>query len=218
MIRMVRRALRQWKREFLAVWGRFTAFHRIVIGILLAMGLVYMARSRLLDPLDRELAGERRNLADKGVPAQVPTPGEDVEIQEERLRAENLKRSLENRSAELAAAEAATRLRLGAGKADASATLLALSGRHGLRVLKNASAEAPVGGTVPAAASVYELAGRFSAIFGFLEDVRREPLAWALRDVSVDLWHGQAAPETAPAPLLLLRFTLVLHLYGGGGS
>jgi len=72
MMRTLRRALRQWKREFLAFWGRFTAFHRIVIGILLAMGIVFLARTRVIDPLERDLATEHKTLADKGVPARVP--------------------------------------------------------------------------------------------------------------------------------------------------
>jgi hypothetical protein len=218
MMRAVRRAVRQWKREFLAFWGRFTAFHRIVIGILLAMGVVFGARSRMLDPLDRELAAERELLADKGVPARVPAPEEDEEIQEETLRAENLRRSLENRSAELAAIEASSPYRLDAGKADANAALLALAGRHGLHVLKNASAPAAEGGPVPTASSAYELAGRFASIYGFLDDVRREPLLWKLRDVSIALANESDAFGGSGAPPLVLRFTLVLPLYRGGGA
>ncbi len=218
MIRIMRRAWRQWEREFLTFWGRFTAFHRIVIGILLAMGIVSAARSRLLDPLDRELAAARKDLADKGVPARVPTTEEDVVIQEESLRAENLRRSIENRTAELAAAEATSAYRLAAGKADANAALLALAGRHGLRVLKNRPADLAQAGAVPGTASTCELAGAFAAIYGFLQDVRREPLLWELRDVSLALLNEQEAFGGAAAPPLVLRFTLILHLYRGDGS
>jgi hypothetical protein len=220
MMRTLRRALRQWKREFLAFWGRFTAFHRIVIGILLAMGIVFLARTRVIDPLERDLATEHKTLADKGVPARVPAPEEDEDIQEETLRAENLQRSLKKRTAELKAAEASSPYRLDAGKADASAALLALAGRHGLHVRKNAAAPAAAGDPVPTAtaASAYELAGRFASIYGFLNDVRREPLLWELRDVSIALANESDAFGGSAAPPLLLRFTLVLHLYRGGGA
>ena len=216
MIRALRRALRQWKREFLTFWGRFTAFHRIVIGILLAMGVVFAARTRVLDPLDKELAAARKKLSDKNVPARVPSPLEDDEIQQEMLRAENLERSLENQLGELAAIELATDLRLDVSKADAHAVLLAMAGRHGLRVLKNAADEPPTDGAVPTVASAYELAGRFTSIYGFLADVQREPILWELRDVSLGLLHEDDMFSASAAPLLVLRFTLVLHLYPGG--
>ncbi len=216
MIRALRRALRQWKREFLTFWGRFTAFHRIVIGILLAMGVVFAARTRVLDPLDKELAAARKKLSDKNVPARVPSPMEDDEIQQEMLRAENLERSLENQLGELAAIESATDLRLNVSKADAHAALLAMAGRHGLRVLKNAADEPPTDGAVPTVASAYELAGRFTSIYGFLADVQREPVLWELRDVSLGLLHEDDMFSASAAPLLVLRFTLVLHLYPGG--
>jgi hypothetical protein len=218
MMRALRRALRQWKREFLTFWGRFTAFHRIVIGILLAMGIVFVARTRVLDPLDKKLADERKALADKGVPAHVPSPEDDEEIQEETLRAENLRRSLENRAAELKTVEASSPYRLDAGKADANAALLALAGRHGLHVLKNAPMPAAAGGPVATAASAYELAGRFAAIYGFLDDVRREPILWELRDVSIAPANESDAFGGPATPPLVLRFTLVLHLYRGGGT
>lgn len=218
MMRMIRRALRQWSREFLTFWGRFTAFHRIVIGIVLAMGIVFGARSHLLDPLDRELAAKRKVLTDKGVTARVPPPEQDEDVQKETLRAENLRRSLENRATELASAEAASAYRLDARKADANAALLALTSRHGLHVLKNTSAPAPEEGPVPVAASAYELAGTFAAIYGFLEDMRREPLLWTLHDVSLVLSNENDVFGISAAPPLVLRFTLILHLYHGGGS
>jgi hypothetical protein len=218
MIRATRRALRQWKREFLSFWGRFTAFHRIVIGILLAMGVVFLARTRVLDPLDHELAAERETLVEKGVPVRVPSPADDEDIQEETLRTENLRRSLENRTAELAAIEASSVYRLDAGKADANASLLAIASRHGVHVLKQTPTEAPTGGPLSMTASVYELAGRFPAIYGFLDDVRREPLLWELTDVSIALLKEGSSSTIVSVPPLVLRFTLILHLYRGGGS
>ncbi|AKJ64836.1 hypothetical protein [Kiritimatiella glycovorans] len=218
MMRALRRALRQWKREFLTFWQRFTAFHRIIIGIVLAMGVVIAARTKVLDPLDRELAAERKTLADKGVPVTVPAPADDPEIQEEELRAENLQRSLQDRAAELAEVEKTSAYRLDAGKADANAALLALAGRHGLHVLKNTAVESPGDAPVPTVASAYELAGRFGAIYGFLDEARREPLLWELRDVSIGLLRESDGFGGATAPPLVLRFTLVLHLYGGGGA
>lgn len=216
MMRPLRRAMRQWGREFLTFWGRFTAFHRIVIGIILAMGIVFGARSHLLDPRDRELAAKRKVLADKGIPAYVPSPELDEDVQKETLRAENLRRSLENRVAVLTEAEAVSDYRLTAGKADANAALLALASRHGLHVLKNTEAPEPVAASVPVTASAYELAGTYPAIYSFLDDVQREPLLWRFRDLSLMLSNGSEGTRAA-APVLVLRFTLVMHVYRGGG-
>ena len=218
MRRLLRRTLRQWKRELLSFWGRFNAFHRIVIGILLAMGIVFAARTRMLDQLEHDLAAERKTLSDDNVPAHVPLPEHDETIQEETLRMENLCRSLENRAAELTHAEKTSCFRIEAGKADANAALLAIAGRHGLHVLKNASTNVPHAGTTPSAASAYELAGRFPSIYKFLEDVQREPLLWELCDVSVALLNESDAFNCSPAPPLVLRFIMVLHLYRGGDA
>ncbi len=252
MMRMLRRALRQWKSEFLAFWGRFTAFHRIVIGIIMAMSVAYAARSHMLDPVDRELVAARKALVDKKIPARVPLPEQDEVIQEETLREENLRRSLENRSAELAGIESGSMYRLNAGKAEANAALLAIISRHGLRALRNAPTltpvanpvpassktapipppagnqnpaaskntptPAPVGNPIPVASEAYEMAGHFAAIYGFLADMEREPLLWELRGVSITLLNGGDTPGGGTAPPLVLRFTLILHLYRGGGA
>lgn len=217
MMRVIRRALRQWKREFSVFWGRFTAFHRIVIGMLLAMAIVFGARSRLLDPLEQTLAAERKALADKSVPARVPLPEQDEVIAEETLRAENLQRSIENLTGELAHLEAASHFRLDASKADANAALLALASQRGLHVLKNTTVEPSPDGGVATVASRYELAGRFGGIYGFLDDMQRQPLLWQLRDVSIALLNEQDA-LSGGTPTLVLRFTLILHLYRGGGA
>ncbi|NCC52171.1 MAG: hypothetical protein EOM20_13270 [Spartobacteria bacterium] len=218
MMRMIRRSARQWKKEFLSFWGRFSAFHRIVIGILLAMGIVYLARSRALDPLAEELEATRKELADKGRATPPPAPEQDEVIQEELLRVENLRRSLENRGVELAGLEAGSAYRLDAGKADANAALLAMAGRRGLHVLKNAPVDLPEPGAVPAVAMAYELAGRFASIYGFLEDVRREPLLWELQGISISLLNETASYGGAVAPALVLHFTLVIYLYHGGDA
>jgi hypothetical protein len=248
MMRLLRRAFRQWGREFLQFWGRFTAFHRIVIGIMLALVIVFTARSRLLDPLGRKVAAEHKTLADKSVSARVPLPEQDATIAEETLRSENLRRSIANLGGELARAEAVSAFRLNASKADANAALLSLSGKRGLHVLKNLplevvyspSAKTPVTNTasaskggantnrlfrvemspdssIPVVASAYEMSGYFAAIYSFLEDAQREPLLWELRDVSITLLN-EGETVSGAVPPLLLRFTLVLHLYRGGGS
>lgn len=215
MMRIVRRALRQWKREFLAFWGRFTAFHRIVMGIMLAMGIVFVARTRVLDPLESELEGLRKELSEKSIPSRIPEPEQDETVQEERLREESLVRSLENHEAALAETEAASLLRLDASWADANALLLDLASQHKLR-LKKTPAESPGDGPVPTAASACELEGSYAAIYAFLDRMQREPLLWELRDVSIELLKSTDAFGGSVSPLLALRFTLVQHLYGGG--
>lgn len=215
MMRIVRRALRQWKREFLAFWGRFTAFHRIVMGIVLAMSIVFVVRTRVLDPLESELVGLQKELSDHSIPSRIPEPDQDETVQEERLREESLSRSLKTHEAALAETVAASLLRLDASWADANALLLDLASQHKLR-LKKTPAESPDDGPVPTAASACELEGNYAAIYAFLVRVQQEPLLWELRDVSIELLKSTDEHGGPVSPLLALRFTLVQHLYGGG--
>jgi hypothetical protein len=218
MIRALRRALREWKQEFLTVWLRLTAFHRIVLGIVLGMLLVYGARSSVLDPLQQELDDIRNNLEAKGVPAHVPRPEDDDDVQQETLRAENLQRSIDERLAELVTAEAGTRFDLSATHSDAEATLLALANRHGLRVQENRAMEADKTGTVPASLSAYVLHGSFHALFAFLEAFPDEPLLWELRDIEIETGAAATATAGLQTPMLSFRFRLRLARYRGGDA
>ena len=73
MIRAVRRTLRSWRRDFLAFYMRFNTFYRIVIGIVLAMGIVAGSRHFLLDPKQREIRSVESRLTKETVPETVPS-------------------------------------------------------------------------------------------------------------------------------------------------
>lgn len=218
MKRMLRRAGRQWKSEFMSVWLRLTAFHRIVLGIVFAISLVYAARARVLDRLGAEVDSLHEQLRDKGVPVRVPAVENDDDLQQEQWRAESLRESLEAWIRDLAAREAESGLELDVSKADAHAALLALANRHGVRVhskspLHNAPDDA---GRVTR--SAYTLRGRFPALFAFLAGLRDVPMLWELQEVDIELPPGaedsSAGGQIGGAPELTLRFHLILHRYG----
>lgn len=209
MIRMMRRTLRGWKREFLLYWAKLTAFYRIVLGILLAMGLVAYGRSRFLDPRERELGDLQKTLERRSIPVQVHTPDTDPDLAEDRIRLENLQSSVENRRNELRAVEEATRFRLDARPADAAARLLALVNRNGLRVHANRPLEPPEGLPLPAVLTAYEIRGSYEGILAFLKDVAAEPLLWEIRDLLL------LAPAESTVTSLQLSFTLHFTPYPG---
>ena len=95
MMRYIRRTFRQWRDEFLAFWGRFSTFYRMVFGIILAMIMVVAARRNLLDARRKAVTSLEKELSKQSVPVFVPSPSSDNEVQEAELLAESLQASLE---------------------------------------------------------------------------------------------------------------------------
>ncbi len=218
MKRELQRAVQGWKKEFVMFWGRFNAFQRIVIGILLAMVLVYAARVKLLDPMRREVEKVHKTLEDEGVPAVIPTPERDDEIQQDLLRIENFEENIKEEAAEKGRAEAQTSYRLNAGPADAQAALIALATKSGLRVHENRSVEVETQTRVPHAAFACELRGAlFTSIFRFLNAFSSEPYLWELDQISLELLDQKSTASVSGVyqpPVLSLRFLLRFYIYG----
>jgi hypothetical protein len=209
MIRMIRRTLRGWKREFLQYWTKLSAFYRIVLGIILAMVFVAGGRSRFLDPRMRELDDVFETLQRRNVPEHVPTPETDPELEGDRIRLENLRESVEIRREELRAVEAVSPFRLDTRPADASTRLLALLNRNGLRVISNHAVTPPATLTLPAALTAFEIRGSYEGILTFLHEFANEPLLWELRDFLLQ------APAESGSGSLHLSFTLHFTPYPG---
>jgi len=217
MKREIQRALQGWKNEFVTFWKRFNAFQRIVISIVLAMVLVYAARVNLLDPLRQEVEKVRKTLSDKDVPALVPPPEKDDEIQQDLLRVENFEKSIEREGAERIKAEAKTSYRLNAGPADAQAALISLATRSGLRVHENRPVEVEKQGLIPHAAFACELRGSlFTSISRFLTAFSSEPYLWELDQISLELLDQKSTAPVSGSyqpPVLSLRFLLRFYIY-----
>ena len=94
-MRRLRNQINQWVREFMALWGRLTSFHRTALGIFIAIVMVWCARDIAIDPLRAALADLEEGMVADGVPDQVPKPEEDNDVQEAELLIENLQRTLE---------------------------------------------------------------------------------------------------------------------------
>ncbi len=222
MKRMIRRQLRQWGRDFMSVWQRLTAFHRIVIGIIVAMVIVYVARMRVIDPLTEEVAGLSERLREAGAPITIPAIEHDQDLQQEQLRSENLLSSIAELEKLLAELEESAGIgRLG-GMADAHAELLAIASRSRVRVRAKGSVTENRSESERVLGSSYELSGSFPAIYAFLEGLRAAPLLWEIRAVELKLarpvdGHSTLEDEFG-SPELNLTFQLLIHRRGGGGS
>ncbi|MDR1613913.1 MAG: hypothetical protein LBT97_14220 [Planctomycetota bacterium] len=159
MIRVIRRTVRGWKRELLSFYGRFNTFHRMVVGIILAMGMVYCSRRFLLDPGRKDMRAIENRLKEDSVPDVVPQIDTDKELQDALLRAETREKQLAEFQERLAAAEAGSRFNLDASPSDADAALYALAISCGLRVHQTG----PVAASEPAKGSEKETANQPAA-------------------------------------------------------
>lgn len=206
----------------MSVWQRLTAFHRIVIGIVVAMAIVYGARMRVLDPLTEDVAGLSERLRDAGAPSTIPSIEQDQDLQQEQLRSENLLSSIAELEKMLADLEDSAGIgRLG-GMADAHAELLAIASRSRVRVRAKGSVNENRSESERVLGSSYELSGSFPAIYAFLEGLRAAPLLWEIRKVELKLAQpidGHSALEDQfGSPELNLNFQLLIHRRTGGRS
>ncbi|MDO4571270.1 MAG: hypothetical protein Q4D38_12870 [Planctomycetia bacterium] len=81
-MRALRRQLRAWRDDFLKFWGRLTTFHRTALGILIAIGLVYVGRVQWIDPMNVKIAEAEEALKESAPPDPIPTIETDDEVQE----------------------------------------------------------------------------------------------------------------------------------------
>lgn len=81
-MRAFRRQLRAWREDFLAVWGRLTTFHRVALGICLAIAIIYAGREWWTDPLQAQVNAARTEFQESDPPSPIPTIETDEEIAE----------------------------------------------------------------------------------------------------------------------------------------
>ncbi len=86
----LKRTLRSWKTDIDSAWGRLKVFHRVAMAIILAMGMIYIARTKLLDPLQKTVTETYKDMDKRGIPQVVPTIEEDDEVDKLRLQVESL--------------------------------------------------------------------------------------------------------------------------------
>ncbi|MDR1141600.1 MAG: hypothetical protein LBL62_07905 [Planctomycetaceae bacterium] len=80
MWRLLRRQLRLWHKDFASVWGRLKTFHRTVLGILIAIAIVYAARKYWLDPITVTIADAQSKYDKSEPPNPLPTIETDSDI------------------------------------------------------------------------------------------------------------------------------------------
>ncbi|MDR0608652.1 MAG: hypothetical protein LBG58_00905 [Planctomycetaceae bacterium] len=80
MWRLLRRQLRIWHKDFASGWGRLNTFHRTVLGILIAIAIVYAARKYCFDSISATIAEAQSNYDKSEPPNPLPTIENDSDI------------------------------------------------------------------------------------------------------------------------------------------
>ncbi|MDR2704566.1 MAG: hypothetical protein LBC02_02190, partial [Planctomycetaceae bacterium] len=80
MWRLLRRQLRIWHKDFASGWGKLKTFHRTVLGILIAIAIVYAARKYCFDPISATIADAQSKYDKTEPPNPLPTIENDSDI------------------------------------------------------------------------------------------------------------------------------------------
>lgn len=186
MIRALRRALRQWKTEVLGFWGRFSAFYRIVFGIVLAMGIVYGARRQALDAVTQRVDELAAELEELDAPSPVPTPEADDDLQIAMMQVENLEHELKKEREET---KALLQNRSNArGRSAARETMdrvAELIAQNALAVRSSVPVECEGEFPLPRVCRSYDMTGEFPAVHGFLRQLAELDAPCRLRRLSL---------------------------------
>lgn len=208
MMRYIRRTFRQWRDEFLAFWGKFNTFCRMVFGIILAMIMVVAARRNLLDARHKAVTSLGKELSKQSVPACVPAPGSDNEVQEAELLSESLQASVERERHETRTILAERRNGSQEHAREALEKLSRLMVKHGLLVQSATRCEAQDEFPLPRFCQACVLTGDFNGIYGFLTEIAKAKSPCRIRNVVLTSENPQLSevPFTKKPGDLVLTF------------
>jgi hypothetical protein len=226
----MRHTLRQWKRQIRSQWGRLSPLMRACAGLAAAVAMAYYVIDFKVKPLQAERLKVEKEMQTKQVPAYVPPPSEDNELDETNLKIESLRTSLDSRREALAetirSARAATANEEGR-VINAFDKLVFESGLDPISRVREKPQE--IAGRMSVSEYSYVLAGTFEQIRTFLAAVGRFENACEIADVSVHNADtckdgkpvrtppkGASAAGGSRAPLLHLEFSLKLYLIEEG--
>jgi predicted metal-binding transcription factor (methanogenesis marker protein 9) len=195
MMRYIRRTFRQWRDEFLAFWGKFNTFYRMVFGIILAMIMVVAARRNLLDARRKAVTSLEKELSKQSVPVFVPSPSSDNEVQEAELLAESLQASLERERHETRAVMEERRNGSQEHAREALENLGRLIVKHRLMVQSATRCEAQDEFPLPRLCQACVLTGDFNGIYGFLTEIAKAKSPCRIRDVVLTSENPQLNEE-----------------------
>jgi preprotein translocase subunit SecD len=201
------RLLRGWHQEFMRGWLRLTGFHRMVLGLLLSLGLIYAVQTKRLDPLKKKVDALRQELQDQSVPVVVGTAEQDAQVQASLRKAETYDEQIKVLQRSVRAAEKTTHLRLDASQAEARAWVVECATKNGLRICENRAVER---------GSFFEMQGRFESVYRLLGALDQAPFIWRVHELAIaleglDQKKGEELVNVPP--LLRLRFILQLQTY-----
>lgn len=216
MKRAMRRALREWKEEFNRHWQRLNTFMRMVTGILLAMGIVWWANNRLIGSMQKKVTEIRETNKSVDLPYGNLPPEEDPEVQENRLKEENLQKSLEQARARVADTVGQMRIASPTRKGEVLNTLDDLLTRHGLLLRSSREIENPQnpGIPIPFSQHQYTVTGSFLAMHRFLHEASSFPHLSRFNDFKIRMMTDEhERPRRLPGGAVSLEMEFLCTLY-----
>lgn len=175
MKRAMRRALREWKEEFNSNWAKLNTFMRMVLGIVIAMLIIWSGRRWVLDPLQGELtkAIEQNEAVD--IPAGVTTTAQDPDVIELQLKEENLNKSLKKAQGDVQEAAKGDGVVSQEKEVNVLSALNSLIDENGLLLQNRAELEEDETLPMPTSHHCYTVIGTFSGMYDFLHTLDQFP-------------------------------------------
>lgn len=223
----------QWYQQLAQRWAQLSAFKRFALGLALAIAIAYALMHHQIKPLQQASAALEETLKSDGVPAQVPRPQDDNELQELQLKIESLAGSLETQRAQThrAIEASSTPPRQEEGRVVGAFDSLVFE--RGMDLLhRQRTGSEVVAGRVLVSQYAYTLGGPFDRVRDFLEAAQRFPHAFEVCGVSIrspeaepqrddravraQLIGNRRRPRrSASRPTLRVDFTLRLYFVDG---
>jgi hypothetical protein len=194
------RTLRRWTRRLAAQWGQLSGAMRISLGLAIVVLLaVYVVRYRVR-PLQQERTTVEKRLQAEEVPAYVPTPEGDNELQETLLKIENTSDTLERQRSIVAASLEPGLLPSPNEESAVVAEFDTLLYENGISLMSRTHvSREEVAGVLIASEYAYAVTGRFDQIDAWLQAVTGFEHLCSVRQFGVatfDIQDGKEGSES----------------------
>jgi hypothetical protein len=217
------RRLKKWKRELAAQWKKLSSLMRFCAGLAVAVAMAYYVVNFKVKPLQAECSKLDKELLSGKVPAYVPQPEEDNELQETKLKLEAISTSLdrERRLTSEVIRMAQTPSKTEEGRIVGVFDTLVFE--RGLDLLQRERVKSQaVAGRIGVSEYIYRLAGSFEQVRLFLKATQAFPYPSEIVNVSIHsadtLKDGKARlpdppPRSADRRTMALEVQFLMRLY-----
>lgn len=183
-----KRTIRDWKKSISASWGKLKTFHRIALGITIAMMMIYAARKYMLDPKLRELNKLIKQNEKTDMPEFIPDVSDDSDVVEAELKIESLEPQVAKRGQEKLDALKSRPQVSSSDVSDALAVFEALISRAGLELHNRwRYTNSEDISEIPMTRLVYKyrLLGTFGEIYSFLQNMELFKYPSLMKDIDI---------------------------------